>query len=398
VFGVDWKLKLEEKLKRIGFIMQIERLSMQNTLRIEATNPAFLFFPITLKLYERMGWKMVAIESTIEHHDDDLDEEQVKTMFDYLLGSVDEEMREDLLGYYFNTGCYLTEQDSRSERLIDAIESTWLDGHELHVDTFEEYPVLSVAPPWADQAYAFAREADGWAVLVGRTGRPASDYRADGTEIRSHRLPEGELFTKVEALTLPLDEWTTVKQILKRERREIERFRFEALSVARRYDPSFGFAWRETWTYYHGVPVDPYVQRLWLENGKRRFRIMQRADARILALGETHEEAIEELDAALAALPKPRNAVSPIGQFVLGIWQQIERDEATYIEGVECVGISIRQANERVQHALSRRDAVSWVERSENGEDICEFAGLEIRFPHRPPGRIHITRLKGTGR
>lgn len=51
-----WKRRMQDHFERMGFDLRIERLAMQDMLKLEATHGAFLFFPITITLYERMSW------------------------------------------------------------------------------------------------------------------------------------------------------------------------------------------------------------------------------------------------------------------------------------------------------------------------------------------------------
>ncbi len=114
----------------------------------------------------------------------------------------------------------------------------------------------------------------------------------------------------------------------------------------------------------------------------------------MLASGETCDAVIEMLDAAVSSEEPDGQSVSPIGQLILGIWQQIESDEATYITNVDCRGISRTQADNRIRHALARQETIEWVHRAPNEDDICRFAGLTLTFPHRPPGVITIERTE----
>ncbi len=68
----------------------------------------------------------------------------------------------------------------------------------------------------------------------------------------------------------------------------------------------------------------------------------------MLASGETCDAVIEMLDDAVSSEEPDGQSVSPIGQLILGIWQQIESDEATYITNVDCRGISRTQADNRI--------------------------------------------------
>lgn len=58
-----WKRRLQDHFERMGFSLLTERLAMQDMVKLEATHGAFLFFPVTIHLYERSGWKMVAFEA-----------------------------------------------------------------------------------------------------------------------------------------------------------------------------------------------------------------------------------------------------------------------------------------------------------------------------------------------
>ncbi|VWX37571.1 hypothetical protein [Exiguobacterium oxidotolerans] len=387
-----WKRRLQDHFERMGFNLRIERLAMQDIIKLEATHGAFLFFPVTINLYERMGWKMIAIES---HHPDTVEdafaEAQIESLFQLTMVTFEEEEREFLLGFYSNTGRYLTDRQSPTGQLLAAIEREWYDGETIRIETFEEFPGLFVAPPFAHQAYAFAAAEGKWHMFVGRTGRPANDYRFDGAVLMPHRIADNELFTMT-PLAVAIDDTAGLRDQLREERSEIKRFHTQAMETIRDYDPSFGFAWRGTVTFFHGIPVDPFAQRLWLEDGQKRFRIMQKASQRILALGDTCTEAIHALDEAVSAGEPDGTPVSAVGQLILGIWQQFESDERTYLTEVVCKGISRTQAENRIRHGLARQEAVNWIERAQNGRDHFQFAGLSITLPHRPPGTIEIRR------
>lgn len=387
-----WKRRMQDHFERMGFDLRIERLAMQDMLKLEATHGAFLFFPITITLYERMGWQMVAIES---HHPEEVDdvfaEAQVQSLFQMTMMTFEEEEREFILGFYSNTGRYLTDQVSSTGQLIRVIEEEWNDGEVLRISTFESFPGLFVAPAFAHQTYAFAPDGDDWQVLVGRTGRPASDYRFDGHVLSAHRVPEGELFTPV-PIRVPIHQFENVRQQLQNEQVEIETFLQQAMETIRQYDPSFGFAWRATVTFFHGIPVNPFAQRLWLEEGQKRFRVMQQGSRRILAIGATSGETIQLLDQAVGAGEPDGTPVSAVGQLLLGIWQQFESDEATYLTAVDCQGISRQQVENRIRHSLARREPIEWIDRAQNGNDSCHFGGLTLTFPHRPPGVVQIRR------
>ncbi|MGE6555686.1 hypothetical protein [Exiguobacterium artemiae] len=387
-----WKRRLQDHLERMGFDLRIERLAMQDILKLEATHGAFLFFPITINLYERMGWQMVAIES---HHPDSVDdlfaEAQVQSLFQMTMMTFEEEEREFILGFYSNTGRYLTDTLSLTGQLVRIIEEEWNAGEPLRIATFEPFPGLFVAPSFAHQTYAVAAVEDDWQVFVGRTGRPASDYRLDGTVLAPHRVPEGELFTRI-PLTVPLHQFEDVRKQLQSEQQEVQTFLTQAMATIQAYDPSFGFAWRGTVTFFHGIPVNPFAQRLWLDDGQKRFRIMQQGSRRILAIGDTAPEAIERLDQAVGAGEPDGTPVSAVGQLLLGIWKQFESDETTYLTEVTCEGISRQQVENRIRNALARQEAIEWVVQAQNSNDSCRFAGLTITFPHRPPGVVQIKR------
>ncbi|OIN66134.1 hypothetical protein BLD48_12370 [Exiguobacterium sp. KRL4] len=389
-----WKRRLQDHFEQMGFDLRIERLAMQDILKLEATHGAFLFFPITVHLYERMGWQMIAVES---HHPPEVDdlfaEAQVQSLFQMTMMTFEEEERELILGFYSNTGRYLTDPASPTGQLVRVIEEEWNEGDALRIKTFEPFPGLFVAPSFAHQTYAFAADGDKWQVLVGRTGRPASDYRFDGTVLTPHRVPEGELFTRI-PIVVPLERFEEMRTQLQLEQTEILTFLEQAMKTIREFDPSFGFAWRGTVTFFHGVPVNPFAQRLWLENGQKRFRIMQQGSSRILAIGATSAEAIHSLDQAVGVGEPEGTPVSSVGQFILGIWKQFESDEATYMTDVDCEGISRQQVENRIRHSLARREPIEWLTQTQNSNDVCQFAGLTFTFPHRPPGIVHIKRAE----
>jgi len=387
-----WKRRLQDHFERMGFSLLTERLAMQDMVKLEATHGAFLFFPVTIHLYERSGWKMIAFEAETEE-DSQLVEQQIASLFQLLMVTFQEEEREFLLGFHANTGRYLTDRNAPVGRLVRLIEECWYDGDVLRVETFDPFPGLFVAPPFAHQSYAFMPEERTWRLSVGRTGRPANDYRFDGTILSPHRLPESELFT-VTPRSVLLEDENAIRTLLETERQTIANFHERAMATIRAYDPSFGFAWRGTQTFFHGVPVNPFAQRLWLENGVTRYRILQQGSTRLLASGETCDAVIEMLDDAVSSEEPDGQSVSPIGQLILGIWQQIESDEATYITNVDCRGISRTQADNRIRHALARKETIEWVHRAPNEDDICRFAGLTLTFPHRPPGVVTIERTE----
>ncbi|WP_313492054.1 hypothetical protein, partial [Exiguobacterium sp.] len=166
-----WKRRLQDHFERMGFSLLTERLAMQDMVKLEATHGAFLFFPVTIHLYERSGWKMVAFEAETGE-DPQLVEQQIASLFQLLMVTFQEEEREFLLGFHANTGRYLTDRNAPVGRLVRLIEECWYDGDVLRVDTFDPFPGLFVAPPFAHQSYAFMPEERTWRLSVGRTGRP----------------------------------------------------------------------------------------------------------------------------------------------------------------------------------------------------------------------------------
>ncbi len=174
-------------------------------------------------------------------------------------------------------------------------------------------------------------------MFVGRTGRPASDYRLDGTVLAPHRVPEGELFTRIPS-DRPAPSVRGCSDTIAVGAGGSSNVPRASDGDDPGLDPSFGFAWRGTVTFFHGIPVNPFAQRLWLEDGQKRFRIMQQGSRRILAIGDTAPEAIERLDEAVGAGEPDGTPVSAVGQLLLGIWKQFESDETTYLTDVTCEG------------------------------------------------------------
>jgi len=357
---INWKKKMEEQLRRSGFTLQVENMANLGLTEIHASSSPLISYPLRIRLYVRMGWLMCTVDATSVDRNEDhpLFERMIAAVFERIVRHLYHAYDFHVLTYIGNTGNYIAPKESETGEIVRLLAQLWTDRSYLHLETYEEYPALYVTPPWAHQAYAFESTEDEWIIYAGRSGRPATDYRADGTELKPHRLAEGDLFFPVHRIkkdrgTLALAEW------LRLERREVEDFMLAFMKTIQKFDPAFGYSWGGTDTFFHGVPVEPYAQVLRLESGKRRYRVMN-------------------------------NSAKSLGQLVMGIWQQFEPDESTYIQEVAYRGISQFQIEEKIGHALANRQRVRWVEKTDPHQSIIEFAHLRISFPKRPPGIVTV--------
>lgn len=388
---INWKKKMEEQLRRSGFTLQVENMANLGLTEIHASSSPLIFYPLRVRLYERMGWLMCTVDATTVDRSEEhpLFERMVAAVFERIVRHLYHAYGFHLLTYIGNTGNYIAPKDSETGEIVRLLAQVWNDRSYLHLETYEEYPALYVTPPWAHQAYAFESTDDEWIVYAGRSGRPATDYRADGTELRPHRLSEGDLFFPVDRISkergpLALAEW------LRLERREVEDFMLAFMRTIRKFDPSFGFAWGGTETFFHGVPVEPYAQVLRLESGKRRYRVMNNSAKRLFAVADDPNACLNEVEQTLRTVRLPDNRVSALGQLVMGIWQQFESDEATYIQEVAYRGISKFQIEEKIGHALANQKRVRWIEKTDPHQSVIEYAHLRVSFPKRPPGLVTV--------
>lgn len=388
---INWKKKMEEQLRRSGFTLQVENMVNIGMTEIHATSSPLIFYPLRIRLYERMGWLMCTVDATTVNRSDDhpLFERMVAAVFERIVRHLYHAYGFHLLTYIGNTGNYIAPKESETGEIVRLLAQLWNDRSYLHLETYEEFPALYVTPPWAHQAYALESTDDEWIVYAGRSGRSATDYRADGTVLRPHRLSEGGLFFPVDRIpkepgALALAEW------LRLERREVEDFMLAFMRTIRKFDPSFGFAWGGTETFFHGVPVEPYAQVLRLENGKRRYRVMNNSAKRLFAVADDPLECLNEVEQTLRTVRLPDDRVSSLGQLVMGIWQQFESDESTYIQEVAYRGISQFQIEEKIGHALSNQQRIRWIEKTDPHQSVIEYAYLRITFPKRPPGLVTV--------
>lgn len=162
------------------------------------------------------------------------------------------------------------------------------------------------------------------------------------------------------------------------------------MQTIRKFDPSFGFAWGGTKTFFHGVPVEPYAQVLRLESGKRRYRVMNNTAKRLFAVSDDPNECLKEVSRTLGTITLPERRVSALGQLIMGIWQQFETDEETYIQEVAFRDISKFQMEEKIGHALANQQRIRWIDKNHPHQDVIEYAHLRITFPKRPPGLVTV--------
>ena len=162
------------------------------------------------------------------------------------------------------------------------------------------------------------------------------------------------------------------------------------MKTIQKFDPAFGFSWGGVDTFFHGVPVEPYAQVLRLESGKRRYRVMNNSAKRLFAVADDPLECLKEVEQTLRTVRLPEQRVSALGQLVMGIWQQLEADETTYIQKVAYRGISQFQIEEKIGHALANRQRIRWIDKADPRQSVIEFAHLRISFPKRPPGIVTV--------
>lgn len=390
---INWKKKMEEQLRRSGFTLEVENMANLGLTEIHASSSPLIFYPLRIRLYERMGWLMCTVDATTVKRDEEhpLFERMIAAVFERIVRHLYHAYGFHLLTYIGNTGNYIVPKESDTGEIVHLIAQIWTDRSFLHLETYEEFPALYVTPPWAHQAYAFESTEDEWVIYAGRSGRPASDYRADGTELRSHHLAEGDLFFPIGRIPkqrglMALTEW------LRLERQEVEDFLIAFMRTMRKFDPSFGFSWGATVTFFHGVPVEPYVQVLRLESGRRRYRVMNNSTKHRIAatVSDNPLNCLKEVEKTLRMVQLPEHRVSSLGQLVMGIWQQFELDEETYIQHVAYKGISPFQIEEKIGHALSNQQRIRWIDKTDPHQSIIEYAHLKITFPKRPPGVVTV--------
>lgn len=388
---INWKKKMEEQLRRSGFTLQVENMSNIQMTEIYADSSPLISYPLRVRLYERMGWLMCTVDSPAIDRSEDhpLYERMVTAVFERIVRHLYHGYGFHLLTFIGDTGNYIAPKESEAGEVVRLLSHLWNDRSYLHLETFEEFPALYITPPWAHQAYAVESTEEEWVIYAGRSGRPSTDYRADGTVLREHRLSEGELFFPIDRIekskgTLAFSEW------LRLERREVEDFMMSFMETIRRYDPAFGFAWGGTETFFHGVPVEPYAQVLRLESGKRRYRVMNNTSNRLFAVADDPNDCLKEVGKTLSTVSLPDQRVSALGQLVMGIWQQFEFDEDTYIQEVAYRDISMFQIEERIGHALSNQQRIRWVSKNDPHQTVIEYAHLRITFPKRPPGIVTV--------
>ena len=388
---INWKKKMEEQLRRSGFTLQVENMSNIRLTEIHASSSPLISYPLRVRLYERMGWLMCTVDSPTLNRNENhpLFERMVTAVFERIVRHLYNGYGFHILTFIGDTGNYIAPKDSETGEVVRLVAHLWNDRSYIHLDTFEEYPALYVTPPWAHQAYAIESTDDEWVIYAGRGGRPSTDYRADGVELKSHRLSDGELFFPVDRIskekgTLALAEW------LRLERREVEDFMMSFMQTIRKFDPSFGFAWGGTQTFFRGVPVEPYVQVLRLESGKRRYRVMNITAKRLFAVSDDPNECLKEVGRTLGTITLPERRVSALGQLIMGIWQQFETDEETYIQEVAFRDISKFQMEEKIGHALANQQRIRWIDKNHPHQQVIEYAHLRITFPKRPPGLVTV--------
>lgn len=388
---INWKKKMEEQLRRSGFTLQVENMSNIQMTEIYADSSPLISYPLRVRLYERMGWLMCTVDSpTIDRSEDHpLYERMVTAVFERIVRHLYNGYGFHLLTFIGDTGNYIAPKDSETGEVVRLLAHLWNDRSYLHLETYEEFPALYITPPWAHQAYAVESTDEEWVIYAGRTGRPSTDYRADGTELRAHRLSEGELFFPIDRIskqkgTLALSEW------LRLERREVEDFMMSFMETIRRFDPAFGFAWGGTETFFHGVPVEPYAQVLRVESGKRRYRVMNNTSNRLFAVADDPIDCLKEVSKTLSTVSLPDDRVSSLGQLIMGVWQQFESDETTYIQEVAYRDVSMFQIEERIGHALSNQQRIRWLEKNDPHQAVIEYAHFRITFPKRPPGIVTV--------
>lgn len=388
---INWKKKMEEQLRRNGFTLQVENMSNLQLTEIHAEGSPLLSYPLRIRLYERMGWFMCTVDAPTLNRAEDhpLFERMVTAVFERIVAHLERTEGLHLLTFIGDTGNYIVPKQSETGEIVRLISQLWYDRSFLHLETYEEYPALYATPPWAHQAYAIESAPEEWVIYAGRSGRPPSDYRADGVELKPHRLIESELFFVVDRIPkqrgiLAFSEWLRV------ERMEVEEFMASFMQTIRKYDPSFGFAWGGTKTFFHGIPVEPYAQVLRVEGGTRRYRVMNNTASRLFSVGQTSQDCLNEVAHTLATIELPPQRVTNLGQLVLGVWQQFETDEDTYVEKVELRQITRFQIEEKVGHALALQQRIKWIDQPDSSRCVIQYAYLRITFPRRPPGIVTV--------
>lgn len=390
MFEVRWEKKVEEELRKSGFILQVEHMANMNVTEILTTPSPLIFYPLRIRLYERLGWKMCYVDAkdVTRTADYPLFERMLVAIFEKITVNLFHSEGFDMLTFIGNTGNYIPPRGSAIHEFLHIIAMVWCDQTFLHVETYEEFPALCIAPNWSHQAYAIGNGETEWVIYAGRTGRTPSDYRIDGTSLHEHHLKDQELFFEIQRI--PKEEtFDKVKEWLRRERFEVEHFMHEIVQVFRKYDPSFGFTWGETKTFFEGRPVNPTAQALRIEGDGRRFRILNNESFRILAHGSTPAECLRLLDEHLLSLDRPPRGVSTFGKFAMSLWKQFEEEESLYLRGVELHDVSEEEAKRRLEEAMSVLKPIRRME-AVDGTLRLRYAGLKLSLPTRPPGVLSI--------
>lgn len=117
---------------------------------------------------------------------------------------------------------------------------------------------------------------------------------------------------------------------------------------------------------------------------------MNNSAKRLFAVADDPLECLNEVEQTLRTVRLPDDRVSSLGQLVMGIWQQFESDESTYIQEVAYRGISQFQIEEKIGHALSNQQRIRWIEKTDPHQSVIEYAYLRITFPKRPPGLVTV--------